>query len=391
MNQEEISMPLSVINEQVTALGKPDITSPEIKANGIKRLTNTNGKLTNQFVVELTEPVKWNNESDIDGAGKTLAQGQDALPDTKVEFIGKDAKGKVRTFTGKVVGYNPADPFDTSLIVEWVAIDGETPQTVVDQEGNTNTTWKLVVKSISDDVGNTAPTASQDFELEQNVEEVTEGVFRVHPQAGSAVGEDGVQSTFAIKGVKGDTIEITYTEAVAITGLGSATNVKNYTLNGKDLPTGTSIALAPTKNTNDKIDNKVVITLPAGTLNAKNVITLAGQISSKDGKLLAYDKAFTFDLYNADVALASAPLSTMTNVEVVEVPELNKTLVAFKAPSEGKLAEAHGLGLELLNADGNVTEVLSLEKKVVNEQDVYTIVLDTAKYEAAASINVIAN
>lgn len=402
MNQEEISMPLSVINEQVTALGKPDITSPEIKANGIKRLTNENGKLTKQFVVEFTEPVKWKNGDDgdkADTAGQTLAQGQAALPDTKVEFIGKDAKGKVRTFTGKVVGYNENDPFDTSLIVEWETIDGETPQTVVDQEGNTNTTWKLVVKSISDDVGNTAPTASQDFELEQNVEAEVEGVFRVSPTAGSAVGEDGKTSTYGVMGytiaseedTKGyDAIEITYTEAVAITGLGSATNVKNYTLNGKDLPTGSSIALAPTRDGKAKADNKVVITLPEGTLNAKNVITLAAQIESKDGKKLEFDKAFTFDRYTkaqVEAIKKDVALSKIEDVKVVSQPTLGKTLVAFNKDKVTGLSE--NLALEFRDAQGNVTGIVALELKEVADKNVYSVVVDSKQYNNAASVFVV--
>lgn len=419
MNQEEISMPLSVINEQVTALGKPDITSPEIKANGIKRLTNTNGKLTEQFVVELTEPVKWNNDDNIDGAGQTLAQGQAALPDTKVEFIGKDAKGKVRTFTGEVVKYNPEDPFDTSLIVQWNEIEGETPQTVVDQEGNTNTTWKLVVKSISDDVGNTAPTASQDFELEQNVEAEVEGVFRVHPQAGSAVGEDGKTSSYGVMGytiasvkevkdaegnvtteavVGYDSIEITYTEAVAITGLGSATNVKNYTLNGKDLPTGSSIALAPTRDNDGKVDNKVVITLPEGTLNAKNVITLAAQIESKDGKKLEFDKAFTFDRYDEDdlveinktVTLAALKTDNPDKVKIETVEPLKKTVVAFeKGLSKLPKTKTGNLALEFRDKQGNVTGIVALELKKVNSKDVYSVVVDSKQYNNAASVFVV--
>ena len=281
LNEEQIILPLTVINGNPTALATPDTDSPVIRdIVKAKDFTPENGK----FIVEMSEPVK------VEGLTKlpTLAQNQASLPKTLVEFQGKDADGKVRTFIGeidKTVGF--VDAWDTKFAINWVEQDGETPQTVVDAGGST--TWEVVVRSISDDVGNTAATVTKEFTLAKQVD--PEGVFRVAPTGGDAVGADGKGSTYAVAGEYGDKIEITYTEAVAVTGLGSATNVKNYTLNGKDLPTAASIALKP--GTDKKT---VVITLPEKTLKETNVITLAKQIKSEKGKELAYDKTFTFTL-----------------------------------------------------------------------------------------------
>lgn len=301
-NAEKIILPLTSIDGKKTALATPDVESPKIK--DIVKTANFDAVANPTFVVTMTEPVKLLNHTDE--AGETLAQGQASLPETKVEFLGKDKDGKVRTFKGSIVEY--ADQINDKIIVRWDNANGiETPQNVVDQKDNTNTTWTIVVKSISDDVGNTAPTATRNFELVKTPGEVpSDSIFRVLPTTGTAIGEDGTTATYAVQGFEGaenDTIEITYTEAVAVTGLGSATDVKNYTLNGNSLPAGTSISLARDA-ANDVNDKKVVITLNGKILKTSNVITLARQIKSKEGKDLREDVAFTFAKVNSDAAAA---------------------------------------------------------------------------------------
>ena len=283
-NAEDIVLELTTIDGKDTALAAPDTNSPSI--DGIERIGTTN-----QFVVTMTEPVKLLAASG-DTAGVTLAQKQAALPETKVEFLGKDKDGKVRTYTGKVVGFD--DEINNKIIVEWDTPgtgDFPTPQELVDQEGNTNTTWTVVVKSISDDIGNTVPTATRNFELEKSpVSGPVSGDFLVVPTGGTAIGKDGVVAKFQVEGestATADTITITFTENVSVIGTGSATNVMNYTLNGDKLPTGTTISLGAD-------DKTVVITLKSGTLKPSNVITLAKHIESKEGKEITGDLTFTF-------------------------------------------------------------------------------------------------
>lgn len=151
----------------------------------------------------------------------------------------------------------------------------------------------MVIKSISDDVGNTAPTATQEFTLEPTVEIETEKVFRVDYTTGSAIGIDG-EGTFAVEGYRNtdnDIVKITFTQPVSVVGTGSATDVKNYALNGRDLPTGAQIIIS------DDDGYEITIYLPTGTFEANaetGVIVLASQLVSDEGIKITGDLAFTF-------------------------------------------------------------------------------------------------
>ncbi|WP_164968212.1 hypothetical protein [Clostridium tetani] len=350
-NEKEIILPLTELAG--SALAKADTTSPTI-AN-IEKSKEFNAVNKPNFIVTMTEPVKLYDKGDE--AGTTLAQNQAELPQTKVEFLGKDKDGKVRTFTGEVIGY--ADKLNKKIEVKWNAINGETPQTIVDADGSTD--WTIVVKSISDDVGNTAPTATKLFELEKSKvvnPPVVNKEFRVVPTAGTATGEDGKTETFNVIGKEEDTITIKFTEPVAVIGLGAATNVKNYTLNGKELPTGTSIVLDLTSDSGDT----VVIKMNKGTLGESNVITLAKNLESKEGTKISKDLTFTFKVAKNGV---NPPAGVKTDKELVDeaaakVVDINNlkeepTVDNVKAAVEA----AVGVGIEV-----EVEEVKAGEYKV---------------------------
>lgn len=358
-NQEEVVLPLTYIDGSSTALATPDVTSPTIDT--IEKTEDFNAKTNPTFVVTMSEPVKLLGHKD--NGGETLAQNQAALPETKVEFLVKDKDNKVRTFNGTVVGYE--DKLNTQLIVKWDNAT-ETPQTIVDDEKNTNDIVTVVVKSISDDVGNTAPTNHKDFKLDKTVVTPVDGEFRVVPTGGSAIGEDGVAETYQVKGITNkDEVHITYTEAVAVTGTGSATNVKNYTLNGKDLPAGSTIAAVPQGK--DEVQQTVVISLPKGTLKDSNVITLAKNIQSKELKALKYDVVFTFKTDAApdnDLATKEEKDALQAAIEEAKKPETTegKTEDSIKALNDA-IAQAEAT----LNKPTSTSDDVKAAQKAVED------------------------
>ncbi|EGQ26755.1 hypothetical protein HMPREF9372_1235 [Sporosarcina newyorkensis 2681] len=281
-NTEDINLSLNYVG---SALNTPDITSPEIA--DITPVNNAD--VEGQFVVTMDEPIKlYGSEQD-----ETLAQGQEELPRTTVEFIGKDKDGKTRTFIGKV-GELVDNGIDNKFLVNWVERDGATPQTVVNDGGSEN--WTVVVKSISDDVGNTAATTSKTFTIKKEVTEASN----------FAVKKSG--ATYLVAGTEGaenDTITITFTDSVALTGTGSATDPANYTLNGKALPVSTAIELVDSEDGID--DNTIQITVGPNTLLPSNVITLGKNLESKDGKVLEGEYSFTFDVTPAENPDTTAP------------------------------------------------------------------------------------
>jgi len=356
VNEKGLDLRLTTINGKDTALATADITSPVINTiTPIFDETNKDKRTVKNFVVEMSEPVKLKGKKD-DSGSETLAESQASLPETKVEFHGTytDKFGKVTpyTFPGVVNGY-VENGLDNKIDVMWedttgIKVNGtavKNPQEFVNAGGSED--FKVVVKSISDDVGNTAATVNKPFTLKAHKD--APGVFQVKPESGNAIGDNtwatatkGSNDQFAVAGElatadgQKDKVTITYTEAVAFTGLGSATDVKNYALNGKDLPTGSSIALA--KGT----DNVVVISAPKGTLNSgSNVITLAKQISSKAGEQINYDLSFTFKTTKDDTPQTpGANKKELTDLinNAKNADETGKTPEAVKALNDVVLA-----------------------------------------------------
>lgn len=259
LKNEDLALSL---NYSGSPLNAPDVTSPVISE--IARVA-----MTNQFAVTMSEPVKIAGAADEEA---TLAQNQTGLGGTTVQFIGKDKDGKTVTINGSVDGYaNNASGKDNVISVSWSNDSGVvTPQSVVDGGGSTE--WTLVVRAISDDVGNTAASATKSFTVAKS------------PAANTpfAIAQSGVSG--ALNGSAEDTVVIKFTEGVLTSGVSDATNPAQYTLNGKTLPSGTSIRVA----NNDSVAGfeTVTITLPDGTLNtASNVITVNKDLVSFDGSL----------------------------------------------------------------------------------------------------------
>ncbi|WP_214847348.1 hypothetical protein [Exiguobacterium sp. s193] len=251
------------LNYSGSPLNSPDLKSAEITA--IDRIV-----LSNDFSVMMSEPVKVRG---LDQADTPLinADGIVNPPQTTVEFIGKNKDGKIVTVDGDVVKY--MDSTDMSFRVK----ANESLQELVDEKGY-GEDWKVVVKSLSDDVGNTVATATHDFKIMKSV--VTPGV-----------------SPFEIESVVAnnqDEILVTFTEGVQYAGMYDATSTAQYTLNGKNLPVGTHISLDDSDGVISNGLDIVKIKVPAGTLQAvSNVITVNKQLQSYDNSVLTggYEKA----------------------------------------------------------------------------------------------------
>lgn len=261
------------LNYDGSALNTPDTKSPVIKD-----IVGTD--VLGKFVVTMDEPVKLAGKDD---AGETLNQDQTKLPETSVQFIGKDKDGKTVTFDGTVGGYADGHTgADMSFEVSWNA--GETtPQTVVDAGGNT--VWTVVVKSLSDDVGNTAATVTKDFAIKKTPEAETKDTpFKIV----TVTGEEKDAN---------DVVTITFTEGVQFKGgVHDATNPAQYTLNGQKLPTGTQISVEDVVKKDAEGFETVVITLPKGQLknSTSNTITVNKNLTSHDGSVLegGFEKTF---------------------------------------------------------------------------------------------------
>ncbi|KAJ52037.1 hypothetical protein CTM_09701 [Clostridium tetanomorphum DSM 665] len=257
----EILMPLD------GAMKTPDVTSPIISK--IEQAKDEQGKLLPQYKVTMSEPIK------MPGGGDTLpteAQGQPVIPQPTAEFIKKDNS---QTIQAKAIT-KVLDDYDTVIEVE--------PTKALDPGE-----WTLVVRSISDDVGNTAASATKAFTVEGTP--VSQEKFKILWAVADTNYSDGFDTLTDEKNtLEKDAVYIKFNKPVKVSGsYANALTTSNYTLNGAPLPTGTQI-VADIKNYDDKdaqVDS-ITIVLPNGTLtNAKTtVVTISNFIESIDGEQL---------------------------------------------------------------------------------------------------------
>ncbi|MCT4780898.1 MULTISPECIES: hypothetical protein [Exiguobacterium] len=259
------------LNYSGSPLNTPDLKSAEI--NAIDRVL-----LSNDFNVMMSEPVKLRG---LDQADTPLinADGTVYPPKTTVEFIGKDKDGKIVTIDGSVVGYTNSSDMNFRVAAN------QSLQSLVDNAGY-GEEWKVVVKSLSDDVGNTVATATHDFKIMKTPVKPVVSPFEIEKVSANEKDEK-------------DVIRVKFSEGVQYSGMYDATSTAQYTLNGKNLPVGTSISLA---DSDDNLSNGldiVKIKVPAGTLKTlSNVITVNKELQSYDNSVLTggYEKAVLLGL-----------------------------------------------------------------------------------------------
>ena len=266
------------LNYTGSPLNAADNVSPVIES--IVQKQDTTEKA--QFKVTMNEPVKLLNKGatggSLDDAGATLAKGQEKLPETLVEFQGKDKDGKYVVVPGKVLKYSDnqkgADrAFDVEANLDL--------QQLVNKEGY-SADWTVVVKAISDDVGNTAATLVKDFTL---VKEAQANVFEiVATENGNGASVKAFNNT-----VKNDRIELTFTKAFNHTdGTSNVTNPSLWTLNGQKLSNVATITVEDGDGVPTNGNEKVIITFnnPNVLKADSNTISINKDIVSKDGTKL---------------------------------------------------------------------------------------------------------
>ncbi|WP_312109647.1 invasin domain 3-containing protein [Brevibacillus reuszeri] len=251
----------------------PDLTSPSIV--DVKEVV-----AGTTFKAILSEPVKLpvlDPNDPTKTKQETLAEKQTALPVPTAEFI---AKGNSETITATVAPV-AADPYDYEL-------------TITPDKPLTAGEWTLVIRSISDDIGNTAASISKKFTVEGTAPGAD--VFKV-VWAFADVDTDLIVEDVdaADADVNHDYIFVTFSSAISTTGdFKNVLKTSNYTIDGKDLPIGSQIVAdipGYTDATPDVVDS-ITIILPQGTLNGKNaphVLNISKYLENKKGTKISGD------------------------------------------------------------------------------------------------------
>jgi hypothetical protein len=298
------------------AMTSVDAQSPVIDAN-IEQVDGTLGLAgVKVYEVTMSEPVKLNTTANEEGA--TLAQDQTTLPVPTAEFVKKDGS---QTIAGKI-DTSFVDDYETVIRAYAVDTDGTTPIDLSAGE------WTLIIRSISDDYGNTAASESKDFTVEGSV--IVEGDFDIlwafadvdkfwkveDLDEDDDGGENGIQDGIVMDeddDASYDYVVIKFNEAVATAGdFKNATKTSNYTFNGQPLPIGTQI-LANIEGYDDldSTVDSVTIRLPQGTLqtdNAPHNVNISRNIESADGDKLAGNGGeitVAFDNYTWDTSMVA--------------------------------------------------------------------------------------
>jgi uncharacterized protein YjdB len=250
-----------VLNGAITA---PDVTSPVISE--INEDTTTAAQ---DYIVTMSEPIKMPTGGD---GLPTLAQTQASIPQPTAEFIKADNSETIPANTVTAV----TNAYDTRIFVA--------PSKTL-SAGD----WTLVVRSISDDVGNTAASVTQTFTVAGTTP--VEEAFAIAWSVADTNYSDG----FTVLQTEKDTttqdaVYIKFTEPVKVTGdTANVLKTANYTLNGSLLPTGTQIvADILNYDDNDAVVDSVTIVLPAGTLTnaTTTVVTISNFLQNADGDVL---------------------------------------------------------------------------------------------------------
>jgi|GEM_PF-1889077 len=342
----------------------PDTTSPTI--DSIVEVTA--GK---EYKAVMSEPVKMavaNNE------GTTLAQGQTSLPVVTAQFIKSDFTA---TIDGTVsAGF--ADKFDREITVKPVGISkleaGE---------------WILVVRSISDDIGNTAASVTETFTVTADAETSTNDFKVMWAFADNNSNFDEATAEANMGGTV-DSVYIKFSRSVKVSGgVANALSTTNYTLNGQPLPIGTQIVanIAGYDDLDTSIDS-VTIILPDGTLGALNkphVINISTTLtaSNDDALVNGGEKVLRFQVNALDYSLLAADITARAAVNAAQTAA--NTAIATPSPANTTaFVTAHNTAKALVDALDGTSVTGSLEMSYVKAQ--YTDAL-AAMVTAVAAVN----
>ena len=205
-------------------------------------------------------------------------------------------------------------------------------QTLVYEQGYSES-WTVVVRSISDDIGNTAATLTKDFTVKATV--VSSG-FLIQSKENGFV-EEGVFAFDATEKGGKDRLEITFTKGVNVAGEDNLTSVYNWTLNGNQLSKLSNVESIKVEDVNGNTKDgyeKVVITFADDRAfgASSNVVSVTKGIKSLDGTVLSGEfevvaHTINLELQEATDAVAKAE-SDQTQDSVNAAQELVTALPA---------------------------------------------------------------
>lgn len=283
------------INHALTGdmIARPDNESPVI--GEIEEKTDANGNV--YYSVPMNEPVKIIDKDGVanaEGKSPSQLQGTD-IPKPHISFI---RESDFKTIDGELLGFDRAsetnETYDHILKVQ--PKDGETLS---------NGKWILVVRSISDDVGNTAASLTKSFESNVVSKEQT---FKVLWAAVANKYFDGKDTNVTdvatyddiicngtVKdkyGTTGTYIFVKFSDAIQVSG--ASANVlatENYVLNGRPLPANTRI-LANIKGYDGEKNaetDSITIVLPNNeyVYGVNTMLNISTAVESKSGKRLS--------------------------------------------------------------------------------------------------------
>ena len=298
-------------SEQSLALGgamlTPDTTSPVISS--IEEVTAGTA-----YKAIMSEPVKMgvaNNE------GQTPAQTQANIPVVTASFIKSDF---TKTIEGTVGGAF-LDSYDKVLDVKPVSTL---------EAGN----WILVIRSISDDIGNTAASVTKEFTVAGTTTNTAFKVIWAFADVDKDLAVEPTDATIRGPGGAGvvadedqlyDYVYVKFNKAVSISGdFKNALKTANYTLDGSALPMGTQIlANIAGYDELDAVIDSVTIRLPQGYLSGKNsphVVNVSTNLESAVGEKItsAGELLLPYAVTTSDLMLQfAADLTTRTLVDNV--------------------------------------------------------------------------
>ena len=283
ITNSEFELHLSYTGSKLT---EADNVSPTITAIDETSSDNT-------YIVTMDEPVKLPGK---DNAGDTINTQQGQLPAIQVEFQGKDENGKHVAVKGELghlltdVDANKVYADNKGEDVSFYVSTGKGKETLTDLVNKGySTEWKVVVRSISDDVGNTAATLTKDFKVSPTA---NSQFYFVSPDNNKELNKTLAQKVIAYDNTTGkDYLDITFSKAVVNTGgINDLTSQYNWTLNGKQLENVESIKVYDTDNNTKNGYERVVITFNDANVlkstQANNVIAVNKNLVSKDGSQL---------------------------------------------------------------------------------------------------------
>lgn len=356
------------------AMKSADVVSPVI--DKIEEVTaGTNYKATMSEPVKFPQAVKNLVPPQNTDVFETPSQGQNGvIPAPTAEFIKKDQS---KTIKGTVAA--STDPYNKVVNV--------TPDTKL-EAGE----WTLVIRSISDDIGNTAASATKDFTVKGD-DVVVNTEFKV---AWAAADEDG-DFTNGLTEVtpggdnKNDAVYVKFTQPVKITGSNSsALTTTNYTLNGDPLPKGTQVVADIHGYDNfDSVIDSVTIILPDNTLTKSidaTVITVSPYIQNTDGKALANGGQFklTYNYGVKSVANAAELEAALEDSSVKDI-KLTSSVALTKDVTVNRPVKIDRNGFNISNKTITIdtTEAGTIDVKGVGTIDKIVVKAPNAEFKNA--------